>query len=166
MFRTLLSLVALALPGAALAASPDSGGDFGLGLGGGSFISGLSGKYNLSEKNALQGVLGVNRWGFGASLDYLFEQPSFAGDENVGVAWNFGFGASAGTFGTTTVANTPGNTVTVNAAYVGVNAVVGIEVILQPVPLDLVLEYRPGLVILPNVGVALSPITGHLRYWF
>ena len=59
-------LVALSLAAVEAAHAGDpirSGGNFGLGLGGGLAVSGLSGKYWLAEAHALQGVVGA--WGLG-----------------------------------------------------------------------------------------------------
>lgn len=163
-----LPLIGLAFPSSALALSPEKGGELGLGLGGGNVVSGISAKYALSDRNAIQAVLGGRAGtvsGVGLTADYLFEQPSFAGDENVKVAWNFGPGVNLGSY-STRIQGPTGTVTNGPFAWLGVQAVVGIEVIFEPAPFDLVLEYRPSLYVAPAVGLDLSPITAHLRYWF
>lgn len=162
---TLLALAALLSSSPALALDPPRGGaTFGLGVGGGTGISGLSGKYWLGEHNAFQGIVGTygsgrykdyagNTYytGLGIGLDYLYEMPSLVETEPVIIGWNLGFGASVGLADNT---------------FVGAAGVLGLEADFQPVPIDLVLEYRPGLLLYPGVGADLWNFTGQLRFYF
>lgn len=151
----------LLLAGSAHAADFRSGGNFGLGLGGGTFSSGISGKYYLSDSNAIQGVIGT--WGytggygssgFALSADYLWEMPIFASTDPVDFGWNVGAGAALGTIPA------------LEYMYVGIAGVIGIEANFNPVPIDIVLEYRPTVVVVPGVGFGWSGLTGHVRYYF
>ncbi len=153
-------LLALVLVCPASHAQPPRGGaKFGVGVGGGLGVSGLSGKLWLSDQNALQGVVGA--WGvgrgdgrgegLGVSIDYLWEMPVLATTEPMLLAWNLGLGGSAG-------ATSP--------AWLGVSGVAGLEFNFQPVPLDVTLEYRPGIGIVPGVTADLVNFTGHLRVHF
>lgn len=152
-------LLALSLASRPAAALPPRGGaKFGVGVGGGLGVSGLSGKLWLDEGHALQGVVGawgVGRdgvgYGLGVSIDYLWEMPVLAQPEPVVIAWNLGLGGSVG-------ANSP--------AWLGVSGVAGLEFNFQPVPIDLTLEYRPGFGILPGFGPDLVNFTGHARVHF
>ena len=138
--------------------------NFGIGLGMGTGASGVSAKL-MAGPGAFQAVAGV--WGSGngegryahidgvaLSLDYLFEMPSLATTQYFNLDWNFGFG---GGFGVSTSGGTPG---------VAVAGVAGLEFNFTKVPLDLTLEYRPAVGLLPGVGIGLIGFTAHLRVWF
>lgn len=142
---------------------------FGLGLGAGLGVTGVSGKYFLDTGHALQFVAGG--WGFGKTLDktrfpsgyggsvgvegaFLWEMPDFYEDEYVMLAWNFGAGASAAVGGWD---------------WLGVSGVLGFEVDLMKFPLDAVLELRPGMGIILNNGDVvpdLFNLGAHARYYF
>jgi len=142
---------------------------FGIGIGSGTGATGVSGKL-MAGPGAFQGVVGF--WGHGGdpnrpgtgqygsidgvalSLDYLFEMPSLATTQYFNLDWNFGFG---GGFGVSTSGGTPG---------VAVAGVAGLEFNFTKVPLDLTLEYRPAVGLLPGVGIGLIGFTAHLRVWF
>jgi hypothetical protein len=53
-----------------------------------------------------------------------------------------------------------------NPTWLGASGVAGLEFDFQPVPIDLTLEYRPGVSILPGVGADLVNFSGHVRYHF
>lgn len=157
----LAGLLAAALPASALAGSPQ-GKTWGLGIGGGTWTNGVSIKHMNGDATALQGVIGV--WGPGrggdgiaASGSFLFEQPTFASAEPLELAWNYGLGADLAIWD-----DDKGN----GGVAVGGHGVLGLEVLFVPVPLDLVVEYRPGLLLVPGVGLDLVNFSGHLRFWF
>ncbi len=163
MNRFLPPIVALALlvPTGAQAAPPP-GGPFGLGVGGGFGVSGLSLKYNPDTGSAVQGVLGLYGLGrsggdgIGVGLDYLLERPAFAGGDPVELGWNFGFGGTAVLWDDAHDDN----------LRVGASGVLGLEFLFKPVPIDLVLEYRPGVVVIPDFDIDLVNFSGHIRYYF
>ncbi|OIP35048.1 MAG: hypothetical protein AUK47_17330 [Deltaproteobacteria bacterium CG2_30_63_29] len=152
-----LFVLALMLPLTAQADEVRSAGNFGLGLGGGTGTSGLSMKYFVNNSNAFQGVVGV--WGLGRnhgsviglSADYLWEGPALASGSVLELGWNIGLGAFAGTG---------------DAFWLGAAGVLGLEFNFRPIPIDIVLEYRPGLLILERVDADLINFGGHLRYYF
>ncbi|MBK9649242.1 MAG: hypothetical protein IPO67_29530 [Deltaproteobacteria bacterium] len=156
MTRTLLTtLAALLLPSIALAEVP---GNFGIGIGGGLGVSGLSMKAPIGP-GAIQGVIGTYGWNgrydddrLGVSIDALWEQPTFASGGPVNLAWNIGFGGAVG--------------VGQNDPLVGISGVAGLEFIVQPAPIDIVLEYRPGIILSPGVYSDLVNFSGHIRYYF
>jgi hypothetical protein len=141
---------------------------FGIGIGSGTGATGVSGKL-MAGPGAFQGVVGF--WGHGdssgpgpgqyrsidgvaLSLDYLLEMPSLATTQYFNLDWNFGFG---GGIGVATSGGTPG---------VAVAGVAGLEFNFTKLPLDLTVEYRPGVSLLPDVGIGLIGFTAHLRVWF
>ena len=156
MTRTLLTtLAALLLPAVAQAAPP---GDFGIGVGGGLGVSGLSMKAPFGPV-AVQGVIGTYGWNgyydddrLGVSVDLLWSQPEFASGGPVNLAWNIGFGGGVGVGS--------GN------PLVGISGVAGLEFIVQPAPIDIVLEYRPTLIVQPGTDMELVNFSGHIRYYF
>lgn len=114
-------------------ARPDG---FGIGLGHGSISSGLSGKIH-SGGIAFQGVVGCG-YGYsyrcgalGVSLDILKSMPVFVDADVVQLAWNIGGGPSVAI-----------------GRYLGIGAqfVAGLEFIFPSIPIDLVLEARPGVI--------------------
>ncbi len=150
---------ALTLTLAATQASAEvrSSGNFGIGLGGGTGASGVSMKYFMADAHAVQGVVGV--WGLGRdygtviglSLDYLWEGPSLARGSVIDLGWAIGLGGFGG-FG--------------DAFWLGASGVLGLEFNFVPVPIDIVLEYRPGLLILNDLKADLINFGGHIRYYF
>ena len=129
-------------------------GNFGLGIGGGTYNSGLSLKYYTTGSQALQGVVGFNlrRDWIGLNLDYLFEMPALATGSVVELGWNLGPGVAVGI-----------SDYGVGAAVAGV---AGLELNFNPIPIDLVLEWRPSLNVVPNVDIDLIGFTGHIRFYF
>lgn len=152
----LVGLLLAAAPAHAVA--PRNGATLGIGLGGGFGVSGISGKYWLGDKNAFQGVIGG--WGFGRTgstiglgvgLDYLWEMPTVTQAGPLLLGWNLGLGGTLGV---------------ASPVWAGASGVAGLEFNFQPVPIDITLEYRPGLFILPSVGADLVNFSGHIRYHF
>ncbi len=157
---TLFAFASLLLSNAAVAGSPvRSGGNFGIGVGGGYWLNGLSMKYFMSDGAALQGVIGGYGYGFGhdeygglgLSGDYLWEMPALTNNEAFELGWNAGLGPSVG--------------VGDNWFALGVHGTLGLEFNFNPVPIDLVLEYKPGLVIVPGVGADLWNFGGQIRIY-
>jgi len=93
--------------------------------------------------------------GFAFGVDYLIELPDIvtAGDAFV-LGWNAGIGGALG------VAD--GHSDLAIAAA----GIVGLEFRIIPVPIDIVLEYRPGLLIVPDVAFDAVDFTAHIRFYF
>jgi len=146
-------------------------GRFGLGIGSGTIANGLSAKYFVDSKNALQFNLGSfggrgfdNRWkrfgGVGFSADYLFEMPTIVtASRAFDLAWNIGAGIGLGF---------DDNDYKDHRDYFALAAsfVLGLEFNFIPIPLDIVLEFRPGLLLTPDVDVDPVDFTGHIRGYF
>lgn len=153
--RIVATLLTLLAPIAALAEGPvREAGNFGIGLGGGLGPVGISAKYFMGDQHAIQGMVGTYARGGGLGLgaDYLFEGPAIVTGEVAELGWNVGAGPQLYLF-----ANTLGLAAT---------GVAGLEVNFQPVPIDVVIEYRPGILIIPVVGADLVNFSGHVRYYF
>jgi hypothetical protein len=136
-----------------------SAGNFGLGLGVSTFAAPLSGKYFLGDEHALQFNAGFFQddldfegKGLGLGLDYLYEMPPIAEGDKLEFAWSLGFGPALGIIDEHTA-----------IAAVGV---VGLEFNIKPVPMDVVLEYRPHLLLNPDTDLDLTEFGGHVRYYF
>ena len=165
--RSLLSVlgaVALGLlcPTGALAGGP-TGKTFGIGIGGGLAVTGLSGKYMMRDDFALQGVVGVLDVGrdddsIGFSVDFLREMPDLFSEDGVALAWNFGVGGLLGIY-----EDDFGGDAGVKA---GVSGIVGLEFVVDPVPIDLVLEYRPSIIVVPSTDIEFIDFSAHIRFWF
>lgn len=141
-------------------------GNLALGLGGGTSTAGISAKYFLRESLSLQGVLGAgygsDRWsdgpgggwdsGLGLGADLLFEMPAFHETPEVELAWSVGPGV--------------GLWLTDDWAALAASGVAGFEVNVSAVPIDLVIEYRPRLLVVPDLAFDFVNFSGHIRYVF
>jgi hypothetical protein len=141
---------------------------FGIGIGSGTGATGVSGKLKAGP-GAFQGVLGF--WGHGDS-ERARSRPVLAPRRRraeprlpvrdadageVGVLqpdWCFGLG---GGVGVSTGGGTPG---------VAVAGIAGLEFNFIKAPLDVAIEYRPSVGILPGPYIALIGFTAHVRLWF
>lgn len=157
-FTTVIALGALLVSTSAQAGTPvRSGGNLGLGLGGGYWFNGLSGKYYMSDRMAVQGVLGAygiglpGYGGLGLTADYLWEMPAIMQGSVLEVAWSAGLGPSVGV-GDQWVA-------------LGAHGTLGLELNFQKVPIDVALEYKPGLEVLPALGPDFLSFGGHVRVY-
>ena len=133
-------LFALTVQTASAANTVRQDGNLGLGLEiGGRMVSGFSVKYFMSDDLALQGTLGSWYYGgFGISGALLFEMPTLAEEEDFDIAWNVGPAAAFGTY-------YDGGPASYGYNVIALTAVLGLEMNLNDVPLDFVLEWRPGL---------------------
>lgn len=133
-----------------------SSGNLGLGLGGGYWLNGLSAKYYMGG-NALQGVVGGyglghdGYGGLGFTGDYLWEMPALTNNEAFELGWNAGLGVSVGL----------GD----NWFAAGAHGTLGLEFNINPVPIDVVLEYKPGITVVPGIGADLWNFGGHIRVY-
>ncbi len=170
------ALVGAVVASSAIASAPSAQaedirrpGRFGLGIGSGTMTNGLIAKYFASKQHAFQFHLGAygrggfkDRWervdGLGLGADYLFEMPAIA---RVGKAfelgWNLGAGLGLGFRDRDDEFDGFGFA----AAFVA-----GLELNFIPVLLDLVIEWRPSVLLVPDVGVDLIDFTAQLRFYF
>jgi len=172
MFRKLLPAALLAALGAApldaqaieLANPIREAGHWGIGLGGGLGPSGVSVKWFMAKALSLQGVVGfygggnaygsdnANAGGLGIQADLLFELPTIvmAGDV-MELGWAVG----------------PGVWTSIGGDFwLGVNGTLGLEFNFIPVPIDVVIEYKPSLLLIDNVDFSPYSFGGHVRIYF
>ncbi len=150
--QVLLLLVLASAP--AMAQSSGRPGTFGIGLGSGTNISGLSLKQHAGP-TAIQGNIGCYGYytcdGIGLSLDLLYNMPTFFQHEVLNLAWNVGFGGGLGLHS---------EQINVAAAFV-----LGFELNFNILPIDIVLEWRPHLDIVPKIDDEFNSFTGQVRIY-
>jgi hypothetical protein len=152
-----------------------SAGNIGVGIGSGTYVGGFSLKYFSSESLAFQGNIGVwNNWlgyrgyyrdplyddycyrgrcqVFGLAVDALLEQPTILDSGEISLAWNVGGGLGLG--------------VAPRTVGFGANFVLGLEFNIDALPLDVTLEYRPGLLISPFFSFDFINFGAHIRFFF
>ena len=94
-----------------------------------------------------------HRWGgISVGADLLFLMPIIHSAEHFELGWNLGFG--------------PGVSLWNTGLGMAVEGVAGLEMNLKVIPLDIVLEYRPGLGIVPDIGFDPVNFGGHIRFYF
>ena len=133
---------------------------WGVGLGGGNTVSGVSAKFNLGSGTALQLVAGgagysnadFGSTALGVNLDFLLERPTITTFDGA-----FDLNWEAGVGGWTWIGD---------PFWFGVNGVLGLQFDLIPIPLDIVLEYRPAIRVIPDVGVQVVDFGAHVRFYF
>jgi hypothetical protein len=141
-------------------------GHTGVGVVNGSFLSGFSLKHLVSDHDGIQLSIGVawntyRYWqelGVGVSLDYVHHPDTVYDGPRVSLGWNIGMGVQGRVL--------PLPTEVKWAA--GVHLVAGFEVLLTDAPVDLVFEYRPGVIGVPGPGglsFAFGDISAHIRWW-
>ncbi len=166
-----VSVLLIAAPVSAQSAEGRPAG-FGAGLGFGSFVTGVSLKKHDGDR-ALQGVIGCGwRWGYGrrghrtrgsqcrgmgVSGDLLLSMPVITDEGSVILAWNVGGGASVGVWD---------HYYEGDRLWLGGQFVAGLEFIFPGVPLDLVLEWRPSLLVIPTGDFWFGQAGFHVRYYF
>lgn len=175
-FAAMAVFLALGLAGTseAQAGMPiKQGGNLGVGFGVGTTAAPFSVKYFLSGTSSIQGNIGwwrgpwqggrfCDRYGrycrgsynnsLGVSGDYLLEGGPLVGNADISLDWQAGGGVGLGVsefdFGLAVAGN------------------VGLQVNIHAIPIDIVVEYRPGFYIVPVFSLDWFNLTGHIRYYF
>lgn len=136
--RLLLTLIAasMLLCGPAWANDIGGGKRLGVGLGGGTTTSGLTAKYYLGKRSAVQVFLG-QRFAYGNSIgaDYILEFPTLAQGAPGRLFW--GVGAGVGLL----LYNRTGDT----ANVLGLSGVLQLGWHFRQFPLELIADWRPTL---------------------
>jgi hypothetical protein len=138
----------------------------GAGLINGSFLSGLSVKHHVTDQHAVQVALGAawgafRYWpntGVGLAVDYVHHPETVFDSPHVRLGWNIGIGVDARFY----------PSVDDFDFAAGVHFVAGFEVLLVDAPVDLAIEYRPGVVGRPGPGglaFAFGDVAAHIRWW-
>lgn len=125
----------------------------GVGLGGGSFVSGLSGKFYMGETSAIQANAGFG-FGLGGSVQYIIKEIELM---SFGFAdWDLALGVGAG-FATSSW-----------GFSVGPHANIGLSWKLKSIPLEFSGAYRPGFYFGDNIysGLNFGYGGGALRWYF
>jgi hypothetical protein len=148
-------------------------GNLGIGIGSGTLASGVSLKY-MNGDTAFQGNIGIYGRGrdryFGRSrnwlalgFDYLFEMNSLTGPGDVELAWSIGPGVGLALRDD------------LEDWDLSISGVIGLEILFNVVPIDLVLEYRPSIFINDERGrfrnergvyIDIVEFGAHLRFFF
>ena len=116
---------------------------FGIGVGGGTMFSGVSGKMLLSDHTAVQGILGfVGGDGFALGADFIMEIPPYlVKNADVTLAWYVGAGAAVLHYSYSYYYGSSSNNYSWNTY--GISGVLGLSLMLQRFPLEFTLEWRP-----------------------
>lgn len=152
-----LLLCTTAFAGEASAAVIGTERKLGAGLGGGSLVSGVTGKYYLGDTSAVQAFAGVGGFGASVGADYVMEfkplwEPPFGR-----LFWGAGGGVSALFY------SFLGNSSTV----IGISGVVELGFHFNAFPVELISDWRPGFYIGDYFGgVHLGYGGGAVRWYF
>lgn len=150
------ALLALGLAMGAAQEASAKGGRFGLGLGVAEDIVGLSMKYRYRPTYSFQGIIGAwdggPRDGLVAMVDLVLEMPGQIDHEAIRLSWSLGPGVGLVVFD--------------EDAGVLVSGALGGQLMIKPVPIDVVIEYRPRIYIGGVDDVDLVSFSGHIRYYF
>lgn len=142
---TCLALMFVCAPDQARAQQSDpiaQSGTFGIGLGGGTITSGLTGKYYLSRETAIQGFLGSWRdLGWSLSADFLYEFADLTenGDGRLFAGVGGGVGFAQG--------------YRLGGNFLVLNGVFELGWHFRSFPLEIVLDVRPIVSLGPAAGV-------------
>lgn len=143
-------------------------GHVGVGVVAGTWTNGVSLRAVVSRRDAIQASFGASAtpfayWpvsGAGFAVDWLHLAPVLWEARPLRLAWSIGVGLDA------RLATRRGQ---VNADL-GVHAVGGLELLFKDAPVDLALEYRPGVVIavtdVNGLAFAYGDLALHVRWWF
>lgn len=155
-FRALTVAICTLLFAAAAPAHADTqighGKNFGIGLEGGQYYQGLSAKLYLNEKNAVQ--VGGALWhdlGMYVHGEYLMALTNLVHHAAFELPLYAGVGAGVGMFSQMTVV---------------VSGHLGVAVQLAAVPIDIFVEWTPGLFVVPGVHLYLDSSLGGVRWHF
>lgn len=131
---------------------------FGAGLGGGSGVSGVTGKIFLGDALSAQATVGA-LYGFGIALnaDALLEMKPFFDHAALGMNWYVGAGGDVISYSGFGYGS---------GLSLGFNAVVGVSAQLKELPVELTIEVRPTFWLNNDYGLAWSNGGGAVRYYF
>ncbi len=133
-----------------------TGKQFGVGLGGGTGTSGITGKYYLSEPMAIQAQLGSQQgYGFALGVDVVFELPPVLyKNGDIKTPWYVGGGVALWSYD--------------SYSAIFFSGVVGLAFQFQKIPLEIAIEWRPLLYLGDGylTGLYLGGGGGAIRWYF
>lgn len=161
MSRSICAALALAFafaPAAAVAAPQQrQAAQFGLGLGGSWWGGGVAGRYNLSDSQFVQGSIGTvgtpDARGPGLTFDYMLRTKELKNNGDVALSAYFGGGASLGGSDD-------------DGPILGLLPGAGLQVDVLELPIDINIEYRPLVAVLPDPNIGLIGLGVRVHYWF
>ncbi|MCF7833130.1 MAG: hypothetical protein K9N05_06110 [Candidatus Marinimicrobia bacterium] len=123
--------------------------------GGGS--NGITGRYFMSESNAIEAIVGWRNAGLVITGLYEFHKPLKIGEVE-GLSWFFGGGAHVGFTAWWTTALT-----------LGIDGIIGVGYDLEPLinfPLSVTLDYKPALSFIGTWGTSWGDAAFSIRYTY
>ncbi len=132
-------------------------GAFGLGLGGSWWGGGVVGRYNLSARQFVQGSLGavatIDAADPGIGADIMWRSRELKNNTDVALSAYYGIGATIGGGSETGV-------------VMGVVPGAGLQLDILELPIDINIEYRPMIQVMPDPEFALIGLGLRVHYWF
>ena len=129
----------------------------GVGIGGGSWLAGLTVKHYLVEQNAVQGIMGLTNSGLALEMDYLSRMGPLSRTSAMTISWGLGAGIGI-------VSHEEAGGLEGGALLSGIGEIV---FDFSEAPLELVLDYRPAYRLGgAGWGMRLFQFGGAIRYFF
>jgi hypothetical protein len=119
--------------------------------------NGITFKHFISTNDAVEGILST-RWG-GFNITGLYEIHTTA-FETDGLYFYYGGGAHLGSYNNTWFNDT------VNHTVIGVDGIIGLEYIVKQVPLNVSLDWKPGMNLIGYTGFWGDELALSVRYMF
>lgn len=126
--------------------------------------SGLNGKYFVSDKAAIEGIVGwsLNKWSNSIGLTALYQIHNVAFDVPE-LLWYYGIGGHVGVASWDEDGDP--RTDEGSTAWIGLDLVIGIEYTIPNAPINFSLEAVPGINLLPDTSPGIGANLG-IRYVF
>jgi len=159
----LLALLCLVIPvhaAQAMSERYDVGNNqrFGIGLQFGS-VSGLSMKYYITPEMAFQAGMGGSQWGYCLNAELLFNMVRLAQNESVSIPFYIGGGVAAGEWENGYWGYED------QASNLNVHVPIGLAFEFHALPIDIFVQFEPGIVLAPNVYASFGSTMG-ARFFF
>ncbi len=134
--------------------------DYSTGIGfRGGLSNGLTVKHFISSENAVEGILSTRWQGFNITGLYEIHNQAF---DTPGLKWYYGFGGHIGFWN----AHNPWFNDRGNYTVVGVDGIIGLEYSFAEVPINLGLDWKPGLNLIGYTGFWGDEVALSIRYIF
>lgn len=136
----------------------------GIGLRGG-ISNGITVKHFISENTAIEGILDTRWKGFILTGLYEFENPAF---NTIGLSWYYGFGGHIGSWAENNN-NPPSwweNNHEGGYVIIGADGIIGIEYTFDMIPINVSLDWKPGINFIGHTGLWADMTAFSIRYVF